>query len=225
MKTISLSAGSRKETGKGPNRRLRQKGLIPAILYGQSAEPVLLSVEDREFHHAVAKLGDEMVMFKINAGDAGVSDQLAVIREVQRDPVSDRIIHLDMMRVDVTKPIEVEVAVHHTGAAPGVRDGGILEQVLRTIHLRCLPALVPSHIDVDVSGLNVNQALHVGDLKLAEGIEILSLAHEVIIHVVPPRKVEEVAVAAPVEGEEAAEPEVIGKKETKEGKEEKKADG
>ena len=224
MKTISLSADSRRETGKGPNRRLRQKGLIPAVLYGQSAEPVLLSVEDREFHHAVAKLGDEIVMFKINAGDAGVSDQLAVIREVQRDPVTDRIVHLDMMRIDMRKPIDVEVAVHHAGAAPGVRDGGVLEQVLRTIHLRCLPTLVPSHIEVDVSGLHVNEALHVSDLKLGEGIEILSLAHEVIIHVVPPRKIEEVAVAAPVEGEEAAEPEVISKKE-KEGKEEKKAEG
>jgi large subunit ribosomal protein L25 len=222
MKTISLSANARQGTGKGPNRRLRRDSQIPAVLYGQGADPILLSFGAREFQHAVSKLGDEMVMFKINATGVDVTDQLAVIREAQRDPLTDRVTHIDMMRIDVKKPIDVEVAVHGVGAAPGVRDGGVLEQVLRTVHLRCLPTLVPSHIDADVSNLLVNQALHVSDLQIGEGIEVLSPAHDVVLHVVPPRKMDEVAAeAAPVEGEAGAEPEVIGKKDAKDGKEAK----
>ncbi|NQU42692.1 50S ribosomal protein L25 [bacterium] len=212
MKTILLSAQSRSQTGKGPNRRLRQLKKIPAILYGLGTQPVNLTLDDHTFHRAVDKIGDEMVMFEIHSDAPGVEHQLAVLREVQRDPVTDRIVHLDMMRIDMNKPIEVDVAVHGKGAPVGVKNGGILEQATRVLNLRCLPNQVPSFIEVEIQNLGVNESIHVRDIVLAEGVELLSSSDDVLFSVIPPRIEEEVA-----EGEETTDqPELIGKKKEEE---------
>ena len=197
MKKIPINVESRSNTGKGPNRRLRVTGAIPAVLYGQGAEATNLTINEQEFKKATAKLGDEMVMFELNG-------QLALLREVQRHPVTSRITHMDFMRLDVTKPIDAHVSVHGLGTPAGVRKGGVLEQVNRTLHLRCLPDRIPAQIEVDCAPLDINQAIHVSDIPLGEGIEILTPAHDVVFHVVMTRSTTEEEAPAAAEGEGTA---------------------
>jgi large subunit ribosomal protein L25 len=196
MKKIPISVESRSNTGKGPNRRLRVTGAIPAVLYGQGAEATNLAINEQDFKKATAKLGGEMVMFDLNG-------QLALLREVQRHPVTSRITHMDFMRLDVTKPIDAHVSVQGQGIPVGVRKGGVLEQIHRTLHLRCLPDRIPAQITVDCAVLDINQAVHVSDIQLGEGVEILTPAHDVIFHVVVTRSTTE---EAPAEGTAAATP-------------------
>ena len=216
MKKIPISARSRGETGKGPNRRLRAEGFVPAILYGLDQTAVCLALNEHDFLKSTAKLGDEIAMYDLRAENAGVTSQLAVLREAQRDPVTERLVHMDFMRVDVTKPIDVDVAVHGKGLAEGVHAGGILEQMLRTIHIRCLPDLVPASVEVDVSELEIGQSIHVSDLDLDERIQVLSSESEAVFSVMtsritdePTAEEEEAAAAAAAaeaeEGEETAE--------------------
>ncbi len=190
MKKIPISVESRSNTGKGPNRRLRVTGAIPAVLYGQGAEATNLAINEQDFKKATAKLGGEMVMFDLNG-------QLALLREVQRHPVTSRITHMDFMRLDVTKPIDAHVSVHGQGVPVGVRKGGVLEQIHRTLHLRCLPEQIPAQIVVDCAVLDINQAVHVSDIPLGEGVEVLTPAHDVVFHVVVTRSTAE---EAPAEG-------------------------
>jgi large subunit ribosomal protein L25 len=205
MEKIALKAQARREVGKNFCSRLRASGSIPAVLYGTGGDPVMLTLNTHDFQKSTAKLSGEMVMFSVSAQDLGIENQLTVIRELQRDPVTERIVHIDLMRVDLAKPIEVVVSVHSTGSPIGVRDGGVLEQITRNVHMRCLPDLVPPHITADVSGLGVNQAIHVSDLGLSDKIEVLSPATDVVFHVIVPRKVEEAEEVKPAEGEGEAE--------------------
>ncbi|MBN1868780.1 50S ribosomal protein L25 [Candidatus Sumerlaeota bacterium] len=209
MERIPLKAQARRDGGKNFCRRLRASGETPAVLYGMGGDAIMLSIDTHDFLKSTAKLSGEMAMFSVSAEELGIENQLAVIRELQRDPLSERLVHLDLMRVDLTQPIDVVVPVHGRGNPIGVRDGGVLEQITRSVHLRCLPDLVPPHIEVDVSELAINQSIHVSDLDLGEKIEMHSPATDVLFHVVVPRKIEEEAVAAEAEvgaeGEAAAE--------------------
>lgn len=202
MQKIAINAQTRRGTGKGPNRRLRAEGLVPVVVYGQGIKPLNLALNERDFLKSISKLGDELVMYNLTAQEAGLQAQLAMIRETQRDPVTERLVHIDFMCVDVSKPVDVHVAVHGHSVPVGVRDGGVLDQVLRTIHISCLPDLIPSQIDVELRDLAIGQAIHVRDLTFGEGIELLTPLTDVLFHVVLPRKVEEeVVVAAAGEAE------------------------
>jgi large subunit ribosomal protein L25 len=215
MKTIELKTKARTETGTGPNRRLRRQGEIPTILYGLRQDPVMLSINSQDFMRASMKAAGEMVMYKLLSDGTVFKEQLAVIRDVQRDPVTERVVHMDMFRVDMSQPIDVEISIHGVGVPKGIRDGGILEHNQRTLHIRCLPTLVPSHIDINISELGVGDALHISDLQLGEGIEVLSNASDVVFHLAIPRMSEpEPTAAAAATG--AAEPEVVAKKKEKE---------
>jgi len=222
MKRIALSADPRGEIGKGANRRLRKTGKVPAVLYGRKSDTVMLTIDLHQFLVSTSKIGDEMVMFTLSAPEAGVKNQLTMIREVQRDPVTERITHLDLMRVDVSKPVDIVVPVHGEGIPIGIQEGGQLEHVSRTVHLRCLIDDIPDHIPVDLAGLTMGQAFHVSELKLSDRITILSHPNEVLFLVAAPRKEEEVApvAEAAVEGAEGeaaeAKPEEEKKEEEKE---------
>lgn len=204
MQQVPLTAQLRAETGKGPNRRLRASGNVPAILYGQEVDPVNIALNEHDFEKTMVKVGGELVMFDLTVKEADISGQLAVIREAQRDPVSERLVHIDFMRVDKNKPIDVHIAVRGHGNPVGVQEGGILEQITRQIHIRCLPDLIPAQFDLDYTSLEVGQAIHVSDLEVDEGVQILTPENFVIFHVVIPR-IEEEPVA---EEEELAEGEV-----------------
>jgi large subunit ribosomal protein L25 len=195
MKRIALTAHPRSAVGKGPNRRLRSQGSIPAVLYGQKSDPVMLTVDAHEFTVSTSKIGDDLVMFELSVPESDLQGQLAMVREVQRDPVTERIIHMDILRIDAQKPIEVDVPVHGTGTPIGVQLGGQLEHVSRTVRVRCLIDDIPDHVTVDLTNVGMGQAFHIRDLNLGDKIEIISLPSDVLYLVAAPRKEEETAAA------------------------------
>jgi large subunit ribosomal protein L25 len=226
MAVIPLGGTRRENLGKGGARKARAAGQIPGVLYGHGEEPVPVSVGAREFDLALRghKGGNPIVNLAVNGGE-----YTALIRDVQYDPLTHDILHLDFQHISLTETIEVKVAVHLTGLPLGVKDGGgILETILREIEVRCLPTAIPASIEVDVSHLNIGDSVHVSEVTVPN-VTILNDGAETIATVVPPTIMEEKAPeVAAVEGA-PAEPEVIakGKKEEEgapvaEGKEKEK---
>ena len=209
MAVISLSGVRRERLGKGGARKARQGGEIPGVLYGHGETPIPVAVGARAFDLAMRthKGGNPIVNLAVAGGE-----YTALVRDVQYDPMTHAILHLDFQHISLTETIEVRVAVHLTGLPIGVKDGGgILETILRELEVRCLPTTIPSSIDVDVSSLNVGDSIHVRDVVVPD-VTILTDADATIATVVPPTVMEE----KPVEGvtpeaEAAAEPEVIAK--------------
>ncbi len=212
MDRITLHAEKRENTGKGSARSLRKSGAVPAVLYrGGSSTPIKISAKElTTFMHATA---GEQVMVDLQFSDG--DKKLALMKDYQVDPLKGELLHTDFFEVSLTEKVRVTVHVVTTGEPIGVkRDGGILQHGIREIEIQCLPDRVQGHVEVDVSGLETGKSVHVADLSLGEGIEVLTDAGELIATVGAPiveEKVEEVAPAAP----EVAEPEVIkkGKKE------------
>jgi large subunit ribosomal protein L25 len=220
MPVIPLTGVRRDDLGKGGARKARAAGLIPGVLYGHGEEAVALSVSAREFELAVRKQGGNPI---IGLGLDG-GEHTALIRAVQYDPISHDIIHLDFLRISLTETIEVDVPIHLTGLAVGVKDGGgILEPILRDLRVRCLPTEIPPFVELDVSALNIGDSVHVGAI-VAPGVNILTDPEATVATVVPPTvHVEEkpaeeaAAVAATAAGAEPTEPEVIAKGKKEEG--------
>lgn len=221
MAVIALSGTPRERLGKGGARTARREGKIPAVLYGHGETPVPVSIVARDLDLALRehKGGNPIVHLAVSGGE-----YTALIRDVQYDPMTHHILHLDFQHISLTETIEVKVNVHLTGIPTGVKDGGgILETILREIEVRCLPTAIPASIDVDVSALNIGDSIHVRDLSVPN-VTILADADSTVATVVPPTVMEEKPAEAAVEGAPAAaEPEVItkGKKE-EEGEEEGK---
>ena len=226
MAVIPLGGTRRVDLGKGGARKARAAGQIPGVLYGHGEEPVPVSVGAREFDLALRshKGGNPIVNLAVAGGE-----YTALIRDVQYDPLTHDILHLDFQHISLTETIEVKVAVHLTGLPVGVKDGGgILETILREIEVRCLPTAIPPSIEVDVSHLNIGDSVHVREITVPN-VTILNDGAETIATVVPPTVMEEKAPEAVVVEGAPAEPEVIakGKKEEEgapvaEGKEKEK---
>lgn len=211
MERITLAVQKRERKGKGAARSLRRANMIPAILYrGGGSLPIQIPKKDvTRFINSTA--GEQvMVNLQFPEGD----NKLALMKDYQVDPTRREMLHVDFFEVLLTEKVRVGVHILITGEPIGVkRDKGILQNLLREVEVECLPDNIPGHIKVDVSGLEIGQSFHVGDLNLGEDVKILTDASEVIANVIAPL-VEE---AAPAEAVEAAvtEPEVIkkGKKE------------
>ncbi len=214
MAVISLSGTRRGTLGKGGARKARQAGQIPAILYGHGQEPIPVSVGARDFQLALRSHpgGNPIVNLAV-----GASEYTALIRDAQYDPMTHEVLHLDFQHISLTETIEVKVNVHLVGLPLGVKDGGgILEQILREVEVRCLPTAIPASVDVDVSVLNIGDSIHLRDLHLPD-VTLLTDPDTTVATVVPPTVMEEKpAEVVPVEA--VAEPEVIakGKKEEEE---------
>jgi large subunit ribosomal protein L25 len=211
MAVIQLKGARREAIGKGAARKARSAGQIPAVIYGHGETPQAIAVDFREFEVALRHHKGANAIVNLNVAGGEVT---ALVRDVQYDPLSRAIIHLDFQHISLTEQIEVEVPVHFVGTPIGVKDGGgILEHLLRTLKIKCLPTAIPAGIDVDVTALNIGQNLHVSDLQPATGYEVITDADVAVAAVVAPAAEE--VVAAPAEGEAAAttaEPEVVGAK-------------
>jgi large subunit ribosomal protein L25 len=221
MQMQELTIQPRHGTGKQAARRLRRHGVVPAILYGgATTEPV--SVDPK----AVLKMisghaGTTQLLTLKMEGDGG--SRLAIIRAMQFDPVSERLLHVDLQEVSADKPITVRVAVHPVGEAIGVRDTkGILNLVLHEVSVSCLPTAIPERIDANVSELAIGDVLTIGDLAAPGGVRILNDPGQAVATVSPPMAEE---VAAPVVAAAVtAEPEVLTERKPKEGEEAAPAD-
>ncbi|MEW6001650.1 MAG: 50S ribosomal protein L25 [Nitrospirota bacterium] len=215
MERISINAEKRVETGKGAVRALRRKKMIPAILYrGGSSVPIKFS--GQELSHFINTTAGEQVMVNLQFAEGEIKP--ALLKDYQVDPVRGELLHADFFEVSLTEEVEVTVHVTPVGEPIGVkRDGGILQYLLREIGVECLPDRIPGHVELDISGLEIGQSIHVGDLKLGEGIKVLTDPEEVIVNVIAPA-VEEVAPPVEAAAPEVTEPEVIkkGRKEEEE---------
>jgi len=223
MAHVALTAQSRKGTGKGAARTLRRQALIPAVFYGPEVDSVNLSLKYRDLEKLIKTGAGENVIIDlaIETGESTLSHR-AMLKEIQLDPVKQTILHVDLYEISMDKKIEVEVPITLTGTAKGVSDeGGILQQVSRTLEISCLPDNIPDSFELDVTDLNIGDSLHVSDLKIPQGIEVLVEGELTIATVVPPTKVEEIEPEVPeeeeereeVEAEEVAETEEEGEKE------------
>ncbi len=216
MEMRELTIRKREGTGKGPAKRLRRAGQAPAILYG-GAGPVNVAVDPRDIFRIIHGREGSTHLLKVTLeGTAGT--KMVIIRDMQLDPVSEDLVHVDLQEVAMDKPIQVSVAVHHVGEAAGVRETfGILEMILREVQVSCLPASIPEVLEVDVANLMIGDVITVKDLKAPEGVRILNDPDQAVVTVAPPAA-EEVAapVAAAVEAL-PAEPEVLTERKPKEG--------
>jgi len=220
MAIVPLVGQVRPGTGKGPARQARFAGLIPGVLYGKGETPTAVNIPKREFELALkAHSGGNVIVALALDGGAG---QNAIIREVQRDPVSHDILHLDFHHISLTEKVTVDVNVHLVGVPDGVKNGGgILEHITRTIQIECLPTQIPSHIDADVSALGIGDSVHVRDLTVTNA-KVISDDDVTIATVVPPTVLTETPAVGVAPA--STEPEVIAKGKGEEGEEPKKGD-
>lgn len=214
MQMQELTIKHREANGKGVARRLRRGGAVPAILYGGAA-PQPISVDPKAILKAMHGHEGTTLLLSLKFDGDGGDARMAVLREMQFDPVSEQLLHVDLQEVSADKPITVRVAVHTVGDAVGVRETkGILSLVLHELDVACLPTAIPDRIDADVSGLAIGDVLTVGDLRPPEGVRILNDRGQAIATVSPPMAEE---VAAPVAAAAAtAEPEVLTERKPKE---------
>jgi large subunit ribosomal protein L25 len=212
MATVDLHGEIRTEVGKQVAKRLRRAQRIPAVVYGGEGGPVSAAVNPQELLAALESGENTLINLSL-AGGPAPQTSLVILKELQRDPVKGRPLHADFQAISMERKIRVEVPLVLSGDPIGVKDkGGILEHTLRQLSVECLPINIPEKFVVDVSGLDIGNALHVRDVQVAEGIRILDDGARVLASVSAPAAEE---VAAPVE-EAPAEPEVVGKKEKEE---------
>jgi large subunit ribosomal protein L25 len=210
---VSLDAAARDERGKNAARRLRRLGQIPLTVYGGGEEAMSGSVGRRALAAILRSSGGRNTIFTLNLNGGSAPVKIA---DLQLDPVKGTPLHVDLMRISLTEKTEFEVPVRPVGEADGVRNAsGILDMVMHSLEIRCLPTDLPDSIEVDVTALGIGDHFRVRDLKLdPEKIEVLADSEVVIATVVPPRIEEEPTVAAAAEA--PAEPEVIKKGKTEE---------
>lgn len=224
MEKVILTAELREETGKSKVKELRKQSFIPAVVYKAGKESVSLKVHKRDLQSALHTSAGENVLITLKIkGDKDKKDRTCIIKETQRDPVKDEILHVDFNEISLTEKIKVKVPIRAHGEAEGVvKDGGILDHVLWEAEIECLPTDIPQRIDVEVGHLKIGDSIYIKDLKVPPAIKVLNDPELTVFSVSPPAK-EEVVAEVPAEGVE--EPEVIqkGKKpeEEIEGEEEK----
>lgn len=203
MPRPKLLAKLRTQLGKEASRKLRKKGLVPAICYGPRTDPVPLTVDPKELMKTI-QIGENVLIDLMIQDGKKAAQKVVVVRDLQIDPIKDQYIHADLFEVVMDEEISVEVPIVLVGKPEGVKMGGVLEQITREITVECLPADIPQSIDVNVSHLNIGDTIHIGDIGLEKG-KILVDATTTLATVVPPT-VEKVVVEEEVE-EELAEAE------------------
>jgi large subunit ribosomal protein L25 len=211
MEFIKLEVTKRDGAGTRSARKARDGGRVPAVLYGLGRDNASLTIDGDAFE-GFLKSGSKLLDLRL-----GDQAQQAILKEVQHDPLTDRILHVDLQRIDEHHEIEAKVPFEFKGIAKGLVDGGVFEPVLSDVVVRCTPPRLPKVIVVEIGGLGIDEAVHVKDLKLPEGVKVLHhKPDDHVCHCVPQRVVS-LEPAAAAEGEASAEPERIGGKKPEEG--------
>ncbi|MCM8768576.1 MAG: 50S ribosomal protein L25 [Candidatus Omnitrophica bacterium] len=216
MEQIQFQAEVREGTGKGVARKLRQAGFVPGILYGPGEKPVPLKVEGKGATVIVRHLRAHNVMADlIILRPDGQQEVKTILKDVQIDPLTGALLHLDFYRVRMDRAVVMEVPIQLVGESTGVKQGGILEQELREVRVEALPKDIPQSVNVDITNLGIGHALLVKDLKLPEGVRVLEEEEKVVVAVLAPAKEEPVATTEEV-APAATEPEVISEEKAEE---------
>jgi large subunit ribosomal protein L25 len=217
MEMRALTIEKRVGIGKGVAKRLRRAGRVPAILYGGSTA-VNITVDPKDIFRLIHGHEGGTQLLQVSFSDSA-DKRMAIIRDMQLDPVTEDLVHVDLQEVAMDKPIQVTVPLRHVGEPVGVRDAkGILEMILREVQVSCLPGSIPESFTADVSELGIHDVFTVGQLVAPEGVRILNDANQAVATVAPPMAEEEVAapVATGVVAATPAEPEVLTERKPKE---------
>lgn len=204
MQTIEIQGEVRVVDGKGGARRARAAGKTPGVLYGSSGENLAISLDSKQFEKILSKHSSGTFVLDLKLAGQEGRELNAIIKEMQRDPLSSQILHVDLLHVSLTQLITIQVPVHLTGTAVGVKQGGILEHFTRDIEIECQAGQIPDGLSIDITGINKGEMLHVSDLRAPEGVTILTPADRVVVGVIIPRAEVEVAPAAEAEAAPAA---------------------
>ena len=206
MDFAKVNVAVRPGTKKGGARKVRATGKVPGVLYGRKEEPMAVLFDEKELITSLDKERKRNTVLKLAVNNGGKTEEItAMVRDAQINPLSRRLVHVDFLRVDLESEVEVTVPLVLTGKAVGLQNGGNLHQSLHMIPIAAKPAAIPTKLELDVSALDIGDALHVSDLKLGAGVRALLDARDGLASVVAPKaeKVEE--AAAPVEGAVPAE--------------------
>lgn len=201
MSEMTIDVQKRERVGKGGNREARRNGLIPGVVYGGGKDSVPIQLDRKSFVEMMKKSDSENPIFLLKLGTG--QERHAILREIQKDPVSRMVIHLDFQRVDMNQKVHVTVPIELKGTAYGVKtEGGLIDFVTREIAVECLPGNIPAHIDLDVTDVHVGQHVEAGALQLPEGVTLFDSPEKVILSLTHAR-------AEEAEAGDRAEPEVI----------------
>lgn len=212
MQAVELRAELRTGSGKERARSLRRSGRFPAVFYGPKRDTMTIEIDSHEFRLKISSLeGSHLIRLASSSSD--LNDKMVLVKETQHHPVTGAVLHADLYEVDMTANIRVPVPLHFVGKAEGVVLGGILQPVRREIEVECLPTDIPEYIEVDVTALNIHDAIHVSDVTLPAGVVAIYDTDFAVVTVLPPTveaapAAEAAEAAAPAEGEpQKAEPE------------------
>jgi large subunit ribosomal protein L25 len=215
MKSVPLKAYPRTQVRRGEVKKLRSSGRVPAIIYGRQAKPQNLEVSEKEFGDLIHRSASENLLVDLSVENDARAKRLALVQEIQHYPLDGKVLHVDFHEVSENEKVTVNVPVETTGEAAGVKNsGGVLEHILFKLKVRSLPKDLPEQIVVDVSHLELGKAVHIGEIKLPAGVEILGDKNIPVVSVAMPRT-EEVAATTEVAAVAAGDVEM-----TKEKKEE-----
>lgn len=202
MAEITLNANERSISRKSANKQLRRDGSVPGVYYGKNIEPVAITVLEQSLKPLVYTSEAHIVSLVVD----GKEPVACILKDIQFDPVTDKIVHFDLQGISRDEKLEVEIPILLEGNPEGIKQGGVMQQSLHKVDISCLPIFMPEHLVVNVSKLAMGESIHVADLKY-DNIEILTAEDAVVVSIVTPRAEKETAA----EGEAQKEPEVISK--------------
>jgi len=199
QQNLTITASAR-EAGKGTSRDLRSKRYVPAVVYGPKTKPLSFFLHENE---AVkySRTGYENSIFTLTSEDKGLNGLKVLRKSLDIHPVSRRPVHMDFFAPDMTQKVRVNVEVRVTGKAAGIADGGLVSMVRREIEIECLPLEIPSHFELDVTDLGLNQSMHVSDIKFPENVRVITGTEETLVTCA---EVKEEVFAAPVAADATA---------------------
>jgi large subunit ribosomal protein L25 len=207
---FTLNVSPRAQTGRSASRRLRKANRVPATLYGKHSSPESLSVDSPEFVRLLKAVGGRAVLVELTRAEKG-DKALSILKDIQRDPITDKYLHIDLQEVKADEKLEIRVPIQITGESFGAKNqGGVKETTSFLLRIRCLPNDLPSFVPVDVSDLKLGETLHVSEMKPVPGVEFLDQGNQPVVSCVEPvaEIAQDVAAATPAAG--AAAPAAAG---------------
>ena len=209
---FDLTVAVREQVGKGVARSMRRAGKIPAVLYGQG-ECLLLTVNPEELVKILKSHAGSTALISLTVNGAqSKQNRTALLRDYQIDPVTGAVLHADLFEISMSKPIRVKVPIKVTGGIPaGVKEGGVLHHNMRDVHVECLPAALPDHIEVDASALTIGSGIHVKEIGAREGVRFLDDPDQMVVSVAAPMSDAKLEALLTSGAGAAGEPEVVAK--------------
>ncbi len=208
METVTLEANERKDTSKAARNRVRREGRVPGVFYSRHSDPISVDVLEKKIHPMVFTSKTHLISLKIE----GQEELECIIKDIQFDPVTEEIVHFDLLGLTRGEVIQLEIPVQLLGNSVGVKEGGVLQHLLHKLDVECLPKHIPEQIEVDISELAIGDSVYVSDISI-ENLNLLNPTDAIIVTVSHQKVVEEEVevIDELAEEEETAEPEVIGK--------------